>query len=225
MNSMLSVLVYGKNGLEMFIDNSTQVIFKQLSAGHIKGAVDVLSRAFDQDPVFTFYLYDPRRRKLAYRPFFGDLILSNVRLGYVYVAMINHRVVAASVWRPPEAGEARPKERFLSAAAQLAVRIFFPKSAKVLFQGFHTMHSSHPKEPYWYLCCVGVDTDLQGKGIGTCLLRPVLDIADQANVICYVETPFPRDIVFYQRLGFEILKKTQPFIGAPPIWIMTRKTG
>jgi len=208
---------------KMSIDNSTQIVFTQLSAGHIKEAVDVLSRAFAEDPVFTFYLYDRRRRKLAYRPFFGDFIRSNLRFGQVYVALINQRVVAVSVWRPPGAGEPTPKERFQSFAAALAVRILFPKTAKGLFHGFHAMHALHPKEPYWYLGCVGVDTGLQGKGIGTRLLAPVLDLADRTNTLCYVETPFPRDIVFYQRLGFEIASESHPFIGAPTVWIMTRE--
>lgn len=208
---------------KMPVDNSTPIVFTQLSADHIKGAVDVLSRAFDEDPVFTFYLYDPRRRKFAYRPFFGDFIRSNLRFGHVYVALMNQRVVAVSIWRPPGAGAATPKERFQSFVATLAVRIFFPKTAKGLFQGFHAMHILHPKEPYWYLGCVGVDTGLQGKGIGTRLLEPVLEIADRTNTLCYVETPFPRDIVFYQRLGFEIASESHPFIGAPPVWIMTRE--
>ena len=207
----------------MPVDNSTQVVVTQLNAGHIKGAVDVLSRAFDEDPVFTFYLYDPRRRKFAYRPFFGDFIRSNLRFGHVYVALMGQRVVAASIWRSPGAGEATPKERFQSFVATLAVRIFFPKTAKGLFQGFHAMHALHPKEPFWYLGCVGVDTDLQGKGIGTRLLEPVLDLADRTNTLCYLETPFPRDIAFYRRLGFEIASESHPFVGAPTVWIMTRE--
>jgi len=206
----------------MPLDNSNQIVFTQLSAEHIKGAIDVLSRAFDEDPVFTFYLYDSRRRKFAYRPFFGDLIRSNLRFGHVHAALINQRVVAVSVWRPPGAGEPTQMERFQSFAAALAVRIFFPKTAKGLFQGFHAMHALHPKEPYWYLCCVGVDLGLQGKGIGTRLLAPVLDLADQTSTLCYLETPFPRDIVFYQRLGFEIARESRPFIAAPMVWIMTR---
>jgi len=35
-------------------NNSTQIVFTQLSAGRIKEAVDVLSLAFDEDPVLPF---------------------------------------------------------------------------------------------------------------------------------------------------------------------------
>lgn len=209
----------------MPMDDSNHIVFTQLNRRHIRQAVSVLSRAFDADPVFTYYFYDPRRRKLAYRPFFADFIRSNMRFGQVHVGLINERVVAAAVWRPPEAGEPTPKERLQSCAATLAVRFFFPKTAKGLFEGFDAMHALHPKGPYWYLGCVGVDTGLQGKGIGSRLLAPVLEIADRTTTLCYVETPFPRDIVFYQRLGFEVASESYPFVGAPPVWIMTRAPG
>lgn len=209
----------------MPLNDSPRIAITQLKPGYMREAVGVLSRAFDEDPVFTYYFYDSRRRKFAYRPFFGDFIRANQRFGQVYVALIDQRVVAAAVWRPPEAGEPTPKERFQSFAAALAVRMFFPKTAKVLFQGFDTMHALHPKEAFWYLGCVGVDTHLQGKGIGSRLLAPVLDAADRSNKLCYLETPFPRDIVFYQRLGFEVARESHPFIGAPPVWIMSRAPG
>lgn len=203
--------------------DSIQISITQLGGGHIKGAVDVLSRAFAEDPIFTFYLYGRRRRKLAYRPFFSDWVRSNLRFGQAHVAVTNQRVVAISVWRPPGAGKPTPKERLQSFAAALAVRILFPKTARDLFRGLHAMHALHPKEPYWYLCLVAVDPGLQGRGIGTRLLEPVLDLADRSSTLCSVETPFPRDIVFYQRLGFEIASEEHPFIGAPPVWIMTRE--
>jgi ribosomal protein S18 acetylase RimI-like enzyme len=201
---------------------STDLVVRQLSTEQIRAAVGVLSRSFDEDPVFTFYFNNAFRRKLAYRPFFGDIIRSNLRFGHVYSAVLDHRVVAAAIWRPPDAGPPNSRERVQSFAAALCIRAIFPRTAQGLFEGFDAMQAVHPKEPHWYLAVVGVDTDLQGKTIGSRVLAPVLECADQAKTLCYVETPFPRDLVFYERLGFEIVSESYPFPGAPQVWAMLR---
>jgi len=47
------------------------------------------------------------------------------------------------------------------------------------------------------------------------ILRPVLRLADEANVCCYLETPYPRTHTFYERLGFKRQTEHSPFVGAP----------
>jgi hypothetical protein len=55
--------------------------------------------------------------------------------------------------------------------------------------------------------------------------RPVLQQADAAHALCYLETPFRQTHVFYQRLGFQITSESHPFRGAPPLWTMLRQPG
>ncbi|MFC3613116.1 GNAT family N-acetyltransferase [Lutimaribacter marinistellae] len=54
----------------------------------------------------------------------------------------------------------------------------------------------------WYLSILGLDPSVQGQGKGSALLAPVLARADAAGVGCYLETFTPRNMRFYQRLGF-----------------------
>src|SRR5208282_3323125 len=89
-------------------------------------AIAVLSRAFWQDPVLTFFLDDARRRKFAYRAFFGDVINSNRRFGHVYAAFDQGRLVGAAAWRPPDAGLPTSYERLQCLIAEWRVRALFP---------------------------------------------------------------------------------------------------
>ena len=106
---------------------------------------------------------------------------------------------------------------------ELVVWALFPRTAGTVFRGFGELQAHHPKEPHWYLAFVGVDTDMQGQGIGTDLLAPVLRQADHTGTLCYLETPFPRTHAFYRRLGFEITDELHIFEGTPPVWTLVRE--
>jgi GNAT superfamily N-acetyltransferase len=60
----------------------------------------------------------------------------------------------------------------------------------------------HVPNEAWYLSIVGVHPAAQGKGLGQRLLEPTLKEASAQRKICYLETFTPRNLVFYQRLGF-----------------------
>src|ERR1700681_1875649 len=54
----------------------------------------------------------------------------------------------------------------------------------------------------WYLSIIGILPSAQGRGLGATLLEGTLAEASQANATCYLETFTPRNLRFYERLGF-----------------------
>jgi len=54
----------------------------------------------------------------------------------------------------------------------------------------------------WYLSILGILPSAQGRGLGAILLADTLAEASHANVACYLETFTPRNLRFYERLGF-----------------------
>ena len=54
----------------------------------------------------------------------------------------------------------------------------------------------------WYLSIIGVLPSAQGQGLGAALLTETLAEASKAHVSCYLETFTPRNLRFYERLGF-----------------------
>jgi len=54
----------------------------------------------------------------------------------------------------------------------------------------------------WYLSIIGILPSAQGRGLGAKLLAVTLGEASRANVTCYLETFTPRNLKFYERVGF-----------------------
>jgi ribosomal protein S18 acetylase RimI-like enzyme len=192
-----------------------------LEESRVDDAVDILVRAFKDDPILTFYFHAPSRRVMAFRTFFGDIVRGHMKFGHVYAALVDYQVVGVAVWRPPGEEDESLHGRLRGLCTHLWLRLLFPRTSSELFRGFQENKRLHPQEPHWYLFFMGVDKDLQGRGIGSRLLTPVLELADRSQTLCYLETPFPKTHIFYQRLGFEIKEESYVFRGAP-LWTMIR---
>jgi ribosomal protein S18 acetylase RimI-like enzyme len=91
-----------------------------------------------------------------------------------------------------------------------------------VFAIFEQMEAFHPREVHWHLPLIGVDPSHQGQGIGSALLRHVLSACDKQKVLAYLEATSSRNILLYERHGFEALGRIQ-VADAPPVVPMVRK--
>lgn len=62
---------------------------------------------------------------------------------------------------------------------------------------------------------------MQGRGLGSQLMKPCLGVVDASNLPAYLETPNPRTIAFYERFGFEVTGESQAGT-CPPVTSMLR---
>lgn len=75
----------------------------------------------------------------------------------------------------------------------------------------------------WYLSIVGLRPAHQNKGLGSGLIIPVLEKTDGLGITTYLETFTPRNMKFYEKLGYtSIASFNEPFTGSP-YWIMARQ--
>lgn len=72
-----------------------------------------------------------------------------------------------------------------------------------LFEVIQQMGQYHPQRPHWYLPFVGVEPLQQNRGLGATVLWPILQRCDRERLPAYLESTNPRNIPFYERLGFE----------------------
>ncbi|NTW36662.1 MAG: GNAT family N-acetyltransferase [Syntrophobacteraceae bacterium] len=87
---------------------------------------------------------------------------------------------------------------------------------------FERHHRTDVPPCHIYLLAIGVDPPHQCKGIGSALIRTVLDEADRDGHPCYLESTSERNMAFYERHGFRVVRRGDIPRGGPPYWTMLR---
>jgi GNAT superfamily N-acetyltransferase len=87
------------------------------------------------------------------------------------------------------------------------------------------VESNHPESDHHYLAFVGLEPELQGKGLGTALMRPVLERCERERLPAYLEASSPRNRACYERQGFAVTEEFSFPRGGPPSWRMWREPG
>ena len=77
-----------------------------------------------------------------------------------------------------------------------------------------------PGEPCWFLDAVAVAPAAQGRGLGRRLVMHGLELARADGCPAFLETGTPRNVPFYQSLGFQIVDEQRAPDGGPMIWFM-----
>jgi ribosomal protein S18 acetylase RimI-like enzyme len=194
---------------------------RPLTRSALARATTTLTRAFDRDPMFTWMFPDPEQRARALQLLNRVPLEYGLRYGYVTES---HDGGAASVWMPP--GRAIG---LLGMIRSGILRIPFGVGFRAFgqFVGANSVmeriHKRHVPEPHWYLLVVGVDPALQGRGLGSALIRDGLSRSDAACCPCYLETSDERNVALYERHGFKVLAEAPLGSGGPRGWGMRRE--
>jgi ribosomal protein S18 acetylase RimI-like enzyme len=178
-----------------------------------------LAGAFTDDPVIGWLIpfdVDGRDERLA--TFFTSMARSYLRRDkHVYLATGG---VAAALWSAP--GSWRLPMTEVLRETRPAMRAFGRSLGRALRTQLE-LEAGHPKEPHhWYLGYVGVAGSHQGQGIGSAVLREVLDQADDAHVPAYLESSNERNLSLYERNGFRVTKQYRALGRGPFIYRMWR---
>jgi ribosomal protein S18 acetylase RimI-like enzyme len=73
---------------------------------------------------------------------------------------------------------------------------------------------------HWYLSMIGVAPDWRRRGLGSAVMRPVLDAARGRNESVYLETLAERNVRFYESNGFDQIERgVEPSSGLP-YWVV-----
>lgn len=191
---------------------------RKLREAERPGVVSALARAFYDDPVMSWILPDDSKRlRQLERGFalFGRRIWFRHDEGYTTAS-----VVGGAVWLPPETWRLGPLRQIamLPAMARVAGR-----DLTRLVRALSLIEKKHPHERHFYLPVIGVAPEWQGKGIGTALLRPVLERCDREGLPAYLEASSPRNRACYERSGFVVKEELRMPGDGPPWWAMWRE--
>ena len=175
----------------------------------------VLGRAYADDPVWTWVYPQPDRSRRLARMFRSLLHATQDRGANL---LTDQATRGAAIWQ-------RSDSRSLGALRNLRMGTAMIASGARIRRGQAVMRAierRHPKELHWYLAVLGTDPAHQGEGVGSALVRHVLDDRANTGEPAYLETETEANVPFYERHGFKVIGELDVSGGGPHLWLMWR---
>jgi ribosomal protein S18 acetylase RimI-like enzyme len=197
-------------------------VVRRARADEIPELAAVLTRAFARDPFYLFLAGEASERSSRMRDgWMGILRFASSHLSDTWTTD-DH--AGAAVWLPP--GYRGPSFidslRIIPSMARLAGWGRLRQVSDAL-ETLERHRRSHLPEPHYYLSALGVEPDRQGTGIGSALLRPTLDRCDERRFPAYLETATARNVLLYERLGFDVVEELTLLRTDIHGWLMVRR--
>jgi ribosomal protein S18 acetylase RimI-like enzyme len=176
--------------------------------------VEILATGFAEDPWFSWVWPEPDYLGHA-TEWFG--LVTDVVLGKGEVLVADDGA-AAALWLAPGVALAGPDE--LTAARTLLSRQIGARAGEVL-AAVGASAASSPDAPHFSCAYVAVRPAARGRGVGRTVMAPPLAAADEQGTGVHLVSTNPRNLSFYERLGFTITAELPVAGGAAtfrPMW-------
>ncbi len=173
----------------------------RLTKAQITPAVEMVSRAFLDNPGIVAYFPDEHKRKRILPYIFRYSIRRGVLYGEVYATSPNLEGVA--IWIPSE-------NMHMTSGLSILKKLGEKNVSQMLsFVGYlASIHKRHAPFKHWYLLGLAVNPHYQGKGYASILLRAMFARIDKEHLPCYLETQNEKNVPIYQHYGFKVVEES-----------------
>jgi len=180
----------------------------RLTKKQVKQAGEVLGRALCDDPIIIYLMPGEERILRLVKHIYQMTTCLGVRYGEVYANSPNLEGVAT--WHYLK--ELQEETFWGKLVCSLKGKVYkvgmdVAKKHKPMEEYMHKVHKEIIPGEHWYLYVLGVDPLHQGKGYGSSLIRQKLEDIDQQGIPAYLETSVERNVKFYEKHGFHVLKE------------------
>jgi GNAT superfamily N-acetyltransferase len=127
---------------------------------------------------------------------------------------------SVAIWMPP--GHVGPSDDVLERLAPAIARLFGDR-LDAAQDAEAVIRALRPEAPHWYLASMGTRPPLQGRGLGSAVMAPVLARCDADRLPAYCDTSTERNVRFYARHGFAVAAETDVPQGGPHVWLLGRR--
>jgi ribosomal protein S18 acetylase RimI-like enzyme len=110
---------------------------------------------------------------------------------------------AAIAWVPPDLSLLSPDA--VARARTILAEHGGEARAEMAFETILAARSHDLAVPHWTLQYLGVRASAQGTGRGQAVVAPMLAVIDAEGLDCGLVSSNPRNVSFYERLGFQVL--------------------
>jgi ribosomal protein S18 acetylase RimI-like enzyme len=190
---------------------------RRARAEDVPALAAMLARSFFDDPVASWAWRPDELRPDALERFQAIRLRQLIDAQEVWTT---DELASAALWAPPKQWHMSPREVAMLGRCFMRPSLFARLPLVAL--GWEKLDRAHPRSPpHFYLAVLGTDPDAQGQGLGSAVLRPVLEQCDNDQVAAYLESSKERNVDFYARHGFRVLDEIRLLRG-PKMWKMWR---
>jgi GNAT superfamily N-acetyltransferase len=209
------------------------IAIRALEPEDIRATATLLAEAMDDDPAYSFLFPRGRDRPAGLEDFFAGNLRTHLPYRCTYVGVVGSTVVATVTMRPPDGVSMslltmirRGLLPFAYSHGLQAVRRLL-----ILKGAYDAIEARLARgERHWLVHMMAVDPARHGKGLGSQLLRFILEAAVDARATdgmppAVLTTHKKRNVVFYERAGFEVDDvRDVSLMGEAPysVWSMRR---
>ncbi len=192
-----------------------------LPPSRLAAAAAVATRAFLDDPLYTYMVPDDAERERClggYMEAFFDFVHL---YGEIQTAP---GLSGVACWLSPWKAKPVLWQVVRTGFAVPRAVLRFSKDARARLGDLATYlnkaHGQAVRGRHWQLVVLAVDPPMQGRGVGTQLIQPGLRRADAEGLPCYLDTQNDRNVRFYERFGFELASEGEVPGHPVRIWAM-----
>jgi ribosomal protein S18 acetylase RimI-like enzyme len=190
---------------------------RRATAADLPALTQALVRAFLDDPVAIWACRPEALRPWMLERFHGTRLRHLLAEQEVWTTP---DLACAALWAPPERWKTTGRQDLEIARCLMRPRLMM--RGPMVGWGLTDVERRHPHDPpHWYLATLGTDPPAQGQGLGSAVLRPVLEQCDLDGIGAYLESSKERNIDFYARHGFRVTAELKLPRG-PKMWAMWR---
>lgn len=196
-----------------------------LKKEYVKNAGEVLGRALNDDPISLYIFPNDEERKEKLKHIFRVTTCIGIRHGEVHATSPNLEGIA--IWMPCK----RFKEKFSwflrcgGFSVGIKVGLKAGKRSNPIRSFIEEVHAEIVSDEHWYLNELGVDPCFQGKGYGSSLMRYMLKKIDEQGLPVYLETSLEKNVNYYEKFGFKLIKEALIPGTDVNLWFMLRDIG
>lgn len=189
-----------------------------MSPERLAEASALLARAFQDDPAWS-WVFPSASRRAALLPW---LFQMGFEVTEAEIWSTDDPLLGIARWLPP----GRPSVHvgpMLRALVATPLRVREATSRFFAYgRAVEAMRTEAVPEPHWYLAGIGVEPAHQREGIGSALITPGLEAVSAAGLPAALLTNSDRNLSFYRRHGFEVVREGRTPEDGPRAWMMRR---
>jgi len=195
----------------------------KIEKSDVDKCIITLRDAFKHDPVWKEMVRDDPDKDKTLTGFFAVPVLCGMKFGKAYA--ISNQIEGLAVWAPGEKTYMNILGILISGAMAYGSMIgkSSRKNLSIISKYLNPDRKSNMKgKKYIHLLIIGVNSENQGKGYGGKLLNKIIEECDKKGRYLYLETELEENVRFYEKHGFQVIKKINIIELNVPMWEMVR---